>query len=328
MLDVSPHRLDLGEVQAGYVAELRVSNRGGGDLHWAYHAAEDFYRVERTQLGLLLRFGHQAGRCEGHLVIQSNGGHADIGITATIPPGQPPGPPGGASPGPTAAGNGGAGPSPATGGSRPGKARRKILFATAAAGVAVTGGVIAALVLLSGGSGGNSGGGNPANGPNAYTASAPWRLKIEDHISGNDNGCSFTLTDAHSGTQIRREDGLYVSSTFQIYQAGSFRWQVNNPGCQVAALRGSGTRKLPFPWDQSDAGDTDAFVAPAMVAVHVKDFKGSQCVFTLYDPANGRSLDIQTATRGKKDTVMLDLGGSKTVYLGTNACVSRVYAAP
>ena len=325
MLDVSPPRLDLGEVPAGYVAELRVSNRGGGDLHWTYHAAEDVYRVERTQVGLLLRFGHQAGRCEGHLVIQSNGGHADIGITVTIAPGQRPGPPGGASPGPSAAGNGAAGPAPATGGPRPGKARRKILWVTAAAGVALTGGVIAALVLLSGGSGGR----HPANGPNTYTASAPWRLKIENHISRNDNGCSITLTDAHSGTQILREDGLYVSSTFQIYQAGSFRWQVNNQGCQVAALPGPGTWKLPFSLDQSDAGDTDAFAAPAMVAVDVKESRvGSQCEFTLYDPADGQSLDIKTATQGKNDTVLLDPGGSKTVYLGTNGCVFRVYAAP
>jgi hypothetical protein len=70
------------------------------------------------------------------------------------------------------------------------------------------------------------------------------------------------------------------------------------------------------PPTQSDAGDTDAFAAPAMVAVHVKEFRaGSQCVFTLYDPAYGQSLDIQTATQGKNVTVLLDPGGSKTVYL-------------
>jgi hypothetical protein len=250
--------------------------------------------------------------------------------TATTVRSSPPqGPPhGGPPPGPTMTGNGMTvkATSPAPAGPRPGRARRKVLLAAAATAAAIAGGVTIALVLLTGSPGGNSGNGNSANGPNTYTASAPWRLKIEDHIQGNDNGCSITLTDAHSGTQILREDSLYVSSTFQIHQTGSFRWQVNNPGCQVAPLPGPGTWKLPFAWDQSDAGDTYAFPAPAMVAVHVTDFRGAQCTFTLFDPTDGRPLDIQTATRGKNDTVMLDPGGSKTVYLRTTACVSRVYA--
>ena len=74
VLEVSPSRLDLGEIPPGHIAELRVSNRGGGDLDWTYDAPEDFYHLERTQLGLLLRFGHQAGDHEGHLVIRSNAG--------------------------------------------------------------------------------------------------------------------------------------------------------------------------------------------------------------------------------------------------------------
>jgi hypothetical protein len=210
----------------------------------------------------------------------------------------------------------------------PGRARRKVLLAAAATAAAIAGGVTVALVLLTGGPGGNPGNGNPANGPKTYTASEPWRLKIEDHIEGsNDNGCSFTLTDADSGTQILQEGSLYVGSTFQIHQTGSFRWQVNNPGCLVAALPGPGTSKLPFAWDQSGAGDTDAFAARAMVAVHVTDFRGSQCTFTLKDPTDGRSLDIQTATRGTNDTVTLDPSGSKTVYLHTDSCLSQVSAA-
>jgi hypothetical protein len=112
----------------------------------------------------------------------------------------------------------------------PGRARRKVLLAAAATAVAIAGGVTAALVLLTGGPDRNSGRENPPNGPNTYTASAPWRLKMEDHIQGNDNGCSITLKDAHSGTQILRADSLYVSSTFQIHQTGSFRWQVPTPG--------------------------------------------------------------------------------------------------
>jgi len=65
-----------------------------------------------------------------------------------------------------------------------------------------------------------------------------------------------------------------------------------------------------------------------MVAVRVQDFRGSKCEFTLYDPVGGRSLDIQTAMRGKdNNTVMLDPGGSKTAYLRTDDCVFRAYAA-
>ncbi len=209
----------------------------------------------------------------------------------------------------------------------PGRARRKVLLAAAAATVAIAGGVTAALVLLTGGPDRNSGRENPPNGPNTYTAGAPWRLKTEDHIQGNDNGCSITLKDAQSGTQILRVDSLYVSSTFQIHQTGSFRWQVTNPGCLVAALPGPGKTKLPFAWDQSGVGDTDAFAAPAMVAVQVTDFRGSRCDFELHDSADGRLLDLQTATKGKNDTVKLDPGGSKTVYLHTEDCVSRVYPA-
>jgi Caspase domain len=253
-----------------------------------------------------------------------------VHAAATTGPGQSPEQPaGGSPPGSTVAGNGatpqGTTSAPAP---PPGRARRKVLLAAAATAAAIAVGVIVALVAQPGGPGGNSGNGNPANDSHAYTASAPWRLKIEDHIESNDNGCSFTLTDAGSGGQIKQAGSIYVSSMFQINQTGSFRWQVNDPGCPVTALPGSGTLKLPFAWNQSGAGDTDAFAAPAKVAVQVTDFRGSQCTFTLTDPTDGRPLDYKTATRGTNDTVTLDPRGSKTVYLSTDSpCVSQVSAA-
>jgi hypothetical protein len=212
----------------------------------------------------------------------------------------------------------------APGGPRAGRARRGVVLAVAAAAVAVAGGVIAALVLLTGGSGGNSPtSGNFHTSGKSVTASAPWRLKFED--DGYGNGCSLTLTDVHSGAQILRVDGLYSTSVFQIHQTGSFRWRVNDPRCIAVALPGSGTAKLPFTIDQG--GYTDAFAAPAQVAARVKDYHGSSyCQFTLFDPADGQQLDFAKAEPGH-DTVVLDPGGRKTVYLGTDNCGVRVSAA-
>ena len=60
----------------------------------------------------------------------------------------------------------------------------------------------------------------------------------------------------------------------------------------------------------------------------MKDFRGSECKFTLYGQTDGQELDLETATRGKNETVRLNPGQRKTVYLGTDDCVFRVYAAP
>lgn len=251
---------------------------------------------------------------------------------ATIPPSQPKGPPAGsASPAPAEAGNGAANTAaeagdgtavtaPAVSGQRPGRARRKVLLAVAAAAVAITGGVIATLVLLPGGTGGNSQASESFyTSKTPFTANASWRLKIQNN--GYGNGCSLWLIDAHSGTQALLADSLYVVSTFQISDAGTFRWRVNDPRCNVVALPGMGTDKLPFSIDQSGAGDSEVFAAPARVAVRVKDWHGnSSCDFRLYDPANGVELDFATATRGQSDAVTLDPGGRKMVYLALDNC--------
>jgi hypothetical protein len=205
--------------------------------------------------------------------------------------------------------------------------RRKVLLAAAAGAVAITGGVTATLVLLLGGSGGNSqASGSFYTSRNPFTANAPWRLKIENNGFGD--GCSLTLIDAGSGTQTHLADSLYVTSTFQISHTGTFRWGVNDPRCNVVALPGTGTDKLPFSIDQSGAGDSEVFAAPASVAVQVKDWHGdSSCDFRLYDPASGVELDFATATRGKNDAVTLNAGGRKTAYLALDNCGVEVSAA-
>ena len=232
-------------------------------------------------------------------------------------------------PGPAEAGDGAAVTAPAAGGLPPGRARRKVLLAAAAAAVAITGGVIATVVLLLGGSGGNPQASGSFYSRNSFTANAPWRLKIEDNVHhANDNGCSLTLIDARSGTRTHIADSLYSTSTFQISNTGTFRWGVNDLGCNVVALPGTGTEILPFSIDQSGAGDSGVFAAPARVAVHVKDWHGnSSCDFRLYDPASGVELDFVTATQGKNETVTLAPSGRKTAYLALSDCGVEVSAA-
>jgi hypothetical protein len=340
VLGVSPPRLDLGEVPPGHTAEVRVSNRGGGDLEWTYQAAEDFYRIERTQHGLLLLVGNLTGQHAGRLVIRSNGGHAEIDVTVTIRPGPLPEAPADAPPpGSAAAGNGTTtnGPAPAPAGQRPSRARRQILLAAAAAATAVliATGVIIALVLLPGGSGGNP----HASATDFYTRGnfvrtrVLWRLKVEDNYGP---GCSITVTNVRTGSQILQQEGLYGLSYFQMHQKGSFRWQVpNRAGCPASAEPGPGPEPgaldtLPFNWSQlGSLGDTPAFRAPPhRVAVHVIQYHGtSTCDFSLNDVNDGQSLATATATQGKHDTVKLDPGQSKTVYLETVRCKFRVSAA-
>jgi hypothetical protein len=139
-----------------------------------------------------------------------------------------------------------------------------------------------------------------------------------------DDGCSITLTETRSGTPIQLPDDMYGIWKLQVHQTGSFRWQANDPGCIVTPLVGSGTAKLPFTHDQS--GDTDAFAAPRRVAVHIIDFRGNQgCELRLYDPTDGVQIDVATAKSGT-DTVTLDTGGRRQVFLSNWYCVARVSA--
>jgi caspase domain-containing protein len=210
---------------------------------------------------------------------------------------------------------------------RPGSPRRKAVLAALAAAV-VAGGAVIALVLTRGGPGGNSpAGGGGYTSPAAFTATSPWRLKIEYGGAVGD-GCSLSLIDARTGAQVRHlADGLYGTSTFQINNTGAFRWRVNDPTCTVVAQPGTGMVKLPFAIDQTGAGDSAVFAAPATVAVQVTDWQGDpSCDFALYDPASGSKLDFGTATRGQNATVSLNPGGHKNAYLGLDSCGVQVSA--
>lgn len=190
----------------------------------------------------------------------------------------------------------------------------------------VVGGVIAG-VLLTGGSGGSSHSSVEfQTSGNTVTTGGPWRLKVDDRISPNDNGCTVTVTDTHSGQQIQHLESVYGTAMFQIYQAGFFRWQANDPGCVIAPQAGPGSDKLPLAW--SPSGDSNAFATSARMAVQVKDYNGTpDCLITLRDPTNGQTIDFQTVTQGKgSGTVTLNANGHPTAYLSGLTCGVRVSA--
>jgi hypothetical protein len=261
------------------------------------------------------------------LAVQPPAGHMEANR-----PGPAQTPPGSTAARPSATGEEHAGPAgPRTGGAKRGAA-------LAAAALVVVAGAISAVLLLTGGSSGSRGGGtnattNPANnvntatGPGTYVANAPWRLKIDDRISGNDKGCTVTLTDAHSGSPVPLPSALYGANMLQIHQTGSFRWQVNNQGCVVVAEPGSGMDSLPLRW-QAYEGDSDAFAMPSRLAVKVTD--GNQgCDITLNDPASGQAIDFKSATPGQdNNTVVLNANGHRLAYLSDLKCAVLASSTP
>jgi hypothetical protein len=201
--------------------------------------------------------------------------------------------------------------------------RRRWAVAVAGAVMAV-GGVVAAILLLAGGA--------PTTGPttnaNTYTATAPWRLKVDATNSHSDNGCTINVTDANSGSRVLLLQKQYGTSSWQIHQTGSFRWNLNDPGCLVAPNAGSGTDSLPLAWPAG--GDSDAFATRPRLTVQVTDYAGGQqCQITLRDPTNGEPIDFGTATKQPaKNTLVLNAGGHATAYLSDLQCGVRVSAAP
>jgi hypothetical protein len=200
---------------------------------------------------------------------------------------------------------------------RRGRGRRRLRLALAVGVPAlVAAGVLAAVLLRSDGKSASS----------TYTATAPWRLQVEDRISGQDNGCAVTLTDTATGTPVKLPDAIYGDETFQIHQPGTFRWQATT-GCRIIPLTGSGHATLPFTLVY-DMGDSAAFPASSRVAVQVKDFNGgSDCTLALRDLTDGQDIDVATATPGA-NTVLLDPGGRKEVYLANPDCSVRISATP
>lgn len=234
-----------------------------------------------------------------------------------VPPSEPPrlGPPGAAPP-----------PAPTPAASGPSRRRHRILIA--ATGVIVAAGAVVAAVLLSSGGGGGSGSAGSSDGPasaghGSYTATGPWRMRIDGTSYGN--GCAVTLAHTGSGEPVANPDNIYTVANYQVASAGAFQWQSNDSRCLVTPLAGTGTATLPFL--QEENGDTDAFAAPAGgVTVEVTDPRGGQnCALRLYDPANGQELDLKNWSVGQ-GSVNLKPNGRTRVYVFDDNCVIKVSA--
>ena len=198
--------------------------------------------------------------------------------------------------------------------------RRRALVAATTAAVLVAAAIVATVLLRPSSGSGNSGS-HASPGHGAYTATGPWRLRVDGTDYGD--GCTVTLTDAESGTPIRLPGDIYGVARFQIPQAGAFRWQSTDVHCLVTPLAGTGNAVLPF--TQEDNGDTDTFAAPPNgLTVQIIDNKGSNCTLRLYD-AKGQELALAKWEPGT-GAVTLDASGSPKVYLYDDNCVIRLTA--
>jgi eukaryotic-like serine/threonine-protein kinase len=181
-------------------------------------------------------------------------------------------------------------------------------------------------VLLSDRPGSRADAGKAPSATGGYTATAPWRLRVQDNIKNNDVGCTVTLSDPSSGAAISLVDALYGSAQLQIHQTGRLTWVVSDPGCLVAPAAGSGSMTLPATLEAT-AGDSDAFPVTSGVAVQVKDFLGSaHCSLKLLDPANGQLLDFHDASP-VASRVVLQPGPAHTAYLDPDGCGVQISAS-
>jgi len=194
--------------------------------------------------------------------------------------------------------------------------RRRVLAVVLV--VVAAGAVAAAALLVPGAVGDRS---TPGSG--TYTATGPWRLRIDPTVYGN--GCTVTLTNDSSGAPVTLPvSSLYSVTRYQVPAAGSFHWRTNDNRCLVTPFAGSGTATLPLL--QEDNGDSDAIEAPpGKLAVHVVNNGGGNCHVRLFDTANGQELDIKDWEPGNGDFT-LDPSGRASVYVFDDNCVLRVAA--
>jgi hypothetical protein len=235
------------------------------------------------------------------------------GERVTVPVAPTPGPPGPSAP-PASPGA----PAPADPPRRP-RRRRRVIVAAAATVVLLAGAVAAAVLLRS------DGGSGTGSGTGSFTAAGPWRIRIVDNISGQDDGCTVALTNLRTGQNVRLPDSVYGEKVLQIAETGEFRWRVNDSECEITPLAGSGRTRLPFTLVYGS--DSAAFAPPTRVGLEVTDFNGSPpCELRLFDPADGTLIDAVEATE-ENGSVQLDSGGRAAVYVGEAACTVRVSVA-
>jgi hypothetical protein len=201
---------------------------------------------------------------------------------------------------------------------RPGWSRRRRVLVAASTAAVLIAAAIVAIVLLwpSSGSGAHA---TPGHG--AYTATAPWRIRVD----ADGYGCTVTLTDATSGTVIRKAENIYDVAKFQIPQAGAFRWHSTDDRCLVTPLAGTGNAVVPF--SDTEGGDTNMFaVPPKGLTVSIIENNDSNCTLRLFNP-KGEELAVAPWKPGM-GTVTLDANGSPKAYIFDDGCAIRVLAQP
>lgn len=198
--------------------------------------------------------------------------------------------------------------------------------------VALAAAVLAGVMLARDGTdpGSTPDGGSDGTGAvsDTFTAKAPWRLVIEDATAddgGGDVGCDVTLTHDDSGYR-RTWDGFYGTASFQMQESGTFRYQVDDPGCLMLPQNGDGATTLPFSWSYTD-GDTGVFQSPGFVSVTVEDWFGSStCDLRLSTAADGKIVDSKKAIEGQ-GAVRLGSNGPARVFVRDPGCSIHVEAA-
>jgi hypothetical protein len=155
---------------------------------------------------------------------------------------------------------------------------------------------------------------------NEFKEEGPWRLVVHNDGSAS-NGCTITLVNRDTNESWSNGYPVYETSSFLIAQAGTFRWSIDS-GCTVLSRPGPGNLTLPAVVD--GVGTSDAFKAPEMITVRVKDFHGnSRCELELRDVATGTVVDIGELNK-QKDSVTLQTQGRPQVYLVNDACAVQV----
>lgn len=197
--------------------------------------------------------------------------------------------------------------------------RRRTVSAGVAAAVLVAGAIVATVLLTADGGSGPTA--SPGRG--SYTASGPWRIRIDGTAYGN--GCTVSLTDTTTGTPYDLPGNLYNIARYQIPQAGDFTWTTTDRHCLVTALPGQGHATLPFLHELY--GDTDVFPAPSTgLDVKIVNNYGGYCTLRLYTAA-GQELDTAAWKPGDGDQ-SLDPTSATSVYVFDDNCAIRVSAKP
>ena len=198
--------------------------------------------------------------------------------------------------------------------------RRGVLTAIVAGLVLTVGGIVAALLLRSS----NGSTGQSSLGDASYTATAPWRLRIDGTRFGG--GCAVTLTEVGSGIGNQVASNVYGVTKLQIQQTGAFRWQSNDPKCLITPLAGSGSATACRSFRRQAATPTRSRHQRAGWGSGSGTSAATPRVYSASSTATTGRRSTWPRPRRQADTVTLSAHGKSRVYLYPEYCVVQVFA--